>query len=63
MVVHFVVDYSRNPILEPLNIGFRVRLDTTYFTENWKYCSKIISKCVNSAVGPVNSAWIVLWDP
>ena len=34
MVVHFVVDYSRNPILEPLNIGFRVRLDTTYFTEN-----------------------------
>ena len=27
----------------------------TYFveTENWKYCSKIIFKCVNSAMGPI----------
>ena len=22
-------------------------------TENWKYCSKIIFKCVNSVVGPI----------
>ena len=28
-------------------------------TENWKHCSKIIFKCVNSIVGPVNGAWIV----
>ena len=27
--------------------------------ENWKHCSKIIFKYVNSVVGPVNSAWIV----
>ena len=32
---------------------FRVCLDTTYFTEKWKYCSKIIFKCVNSAMGPI----------
>ena len=25
-------------------------LDTVYFAENWKHCSKIIFKCVNSAV-------------
>ena len=31
----------------------RVRLDTTYFAENWKYCNKIIFKCVNSNVGPI----------
>ena len=50
----------------------RIRLDTIYFTENWKHCSKIIFKCVNSAVrpifniflnkvvvGPVNNAWTV----
>ena len=32
-----------------------VCLDRTYFaeTENWKHCSKIIFKCVNSAVGPI----------
>ena len=31
----------------------RVCLDRTYFaeTENWKHCSKIIFKCVNSTVG------------
>ena len=27
-----------------------VCLDIFYFAENWKYCSKIIFKCVNSAV-------------
>ena len=31
----------------------RVRLDTTYFAENWKYCNKIIFKCVNSNVRPI----------
>ena len=33
----------------------RVRLDRTYFTEteNWKYYSKIIFKCVNNAVWPI----------
>ena len=30
-----------------------VCLNTTYFTENWKYCSKIIFKCVKSAVRPI----------
>ena len=28
----------------------RVCLDTTYFTKNWKHCSKIIFNCVNSVV-------------
>ena len=33
----------------------RVYLDRTYSaeTENWKHCSKIIFKCVNSTVGPI----------
>ena len=48
----------------------RVCLNTTYFIENWKHCSKTIFKWVNSTVepilnfffnkvvvGPVNSAW------
>ena len=53
---------------------FRVRLDTAYFAENWKHCSKIIFKYVNSTVelifnifflnkvivGPVNSAQCLL---
>ena len=38
---------------------FRVRLDTTYFAKNWKHCSKIIFKYVNSVMRPVNSAWTV----
>ena len=28
-----------------------LHLDTAYFAENWKYCSKIIFKFVNSAMG------------
>ena len=28
-------------------------LDTVYFAENWKHCSKIILKRVNSAVWPI----------
>ena len=34
--------------------------------ENWKYCSKIIFKCVNSAVGPIFNEKVVenwsLWN-
>ena len=33
-------------------IKLRVRLDTVYFTENWKHGNKIIFKCVNSVWGP-----------
>ena len=43
-------------------------------TDCWKHCSKIIFKCVNSAMGPKNVlvcaflrffdwGWPVLWDP
>ena len=45
---------------------YRVRLDTTYFAENWKYCSKIIFKCVNSIVWLIINIffWIKwLWVP
>ena len=28
-------------------------MDITYFAKNWKYCSKIIFKCVNSIVWPI----------
>ena len=47
-----------------------VHLDTTYLlkTENWKHCSKIIFKCVNSAIEPIfNESFVekrdlwVLW--
>ena len=36
-----------------LNCNLRVCLDRIYFAEieNWKYCNKIIFKCMNSAVG------------
>ena len=36
-------------------MSYRVCLDKIYFaeTENWKHCSKIIFKCVNSTVGPI----------
>ena len=43
----------------------RIRLDRTYFTEieNWKYCSKIIFKCVNSTVKPIfNKKVAEKWD-
>ena len=43
----------------------RVCLDRTYFTEteNWKNCSKIIFKCVNSIVGPIfNEKVAKKWD-
>ena len=52
----------------------RYCLDRIYFTENlklknenWKYCSKIIFKCVNNTVGPifnekVDKKWS-LWVP
>ena len=40
-------------------------LDRTYFaeTKNWKYYSKIIFKCVNSAVGPIfNEKVVEKWN-
>ena len=46
-----------------------VCLDRIYFakTENWKYCSKIIFKCVNSIVGSIFNENFAkkcnLWDP
>ena len=52
-----------------LNSMFKVYLDRTYFTEteNWKHCSKIIFKCVNSTVRPIFNEKVVekwgLWDP
>ena len=41
--------------LSTLLCWLRVCLNRIYFveTENWKYCSKIIFKCVNSTVGPI----------
>ena len=34
-------------------MSIMVYLDIVYFAENWKYCSKIIFKCMNSAVIPI----------
>ena len=34
-------------------MSIMVYLDIAYFAENWKYCSKIIFKCMNSAVIPI----------
>ena len=39
--------------MQTLNARLRVCLDTAYFTKNWKHCSKIIFKYVNSAVEPI----------
>ena len=38
-----------------VELGLWDCLDRTYFTEteNWKYYSKIIFKCMNSTVGPI----------
>ena len=40
-------------------VWIRIHLDTAYFVENWKYCSKIIFKCVHNTVGPIFSENIV----
>ena len=48
--------------------ALRVRLDRTYFVEieNWKHCSKIIFKCVNSTMRPIFNEKVAekwnLWD-
>ena len=34
-------------------ISYKVCLDWAYFCWNWKHCSEIIFKCVNSVVGPI----------
>ena len=36
-----------------LEVILRVCLDTVYLTENWKYGSKIIFKCMNSIMWPI----------
>ena len=36
-----------------IQLKLRVRLDTTYFVKNLKYCSKINFKCVNSTIEPI----------
>ena len=46
-------------------VSFRVRLDRTYFaeTENWKHCSKIIFKCMNSTLRHIfNEKVAEKWD-
>ena len=49
-----------------LLVTYRVCLDWVYFCWNWKYCSEIIFKRVNSAVGPILNKKVVkkcnLWD-
>ena len=54
--------------IKKMALTLMVRLDTAYFTENWKHCSKIIFKCVNSAMRPIfNESFVekrglwVLW--
>ena len=49
--------YSHHSFIE-----FRVCLDWTYFCWNWKHYSKIIFKCVNSAVRPIfNMFFWIKW--
>ena len=38
---------------------YGVRLDIGYLAENWKYYSKIIFKCMNSAVRPIFNEKVV----
>ena len=41
----------------------RIRLDTAYFAKNWKHCSKIIFKYVNSVVESIfNEKVAEKWD-
>ena len=48
---------------ENVMYSFMICLDTVYFAENWKYYSKIIFKCVNSAVRPIfNEKVTEKWD-
>ena len=52
------LDLTLKEILTYINLQCNinmVNLDRTYFakTENWKHCSKIIFKYVNSTVGPI----------
>ena len=71
-----LTEYDQALDVESLNPGeqvttehtfsYRVRLDTVYFCWNWKHCSEIIFKCVNSAVGPIFNEKVVekynLWE-
>ena len=72
-LAHFELIGMGQTHVNDFGLRYRVRLDTIYFVENWKHCSKIIFKCVNSAVrlifkllffnkvvvGLMNSAWTV----
>ena len=48
------------------NLRWWVCLDWAYFCWNWKHCSEIIFKCVNSAMRPIFNKKVVencnLWD-
>ena len=61
---HFILSFK---ILLLCNWWLRIRLNTTYFAENWKYYNKIIFKCVNSDIEPIFNIfffWIKwLWIP
>ena len=57
---NYITPKKRNPKPKTSFLFFSflfslIRLDRTYFaeTENWKYCSKIIFKCVNSTMRPI----------
>ena len=58
----FSYEKKKNRNLERKTILIlRVRLDRTFFAkiENWKHCSKIIFKCVNSAMRPIFNEKVV----
>ena len=56
------------PRISPLVKSWKFdKLDRKLKTENWKHCSKIIFKCVNSTVRPIFNKKVVknwyLWVP
>ena len=66
------MSYKKQRFVQIINIWhiiIKVRLDRTYFaeTENWKYCSKIIFKYVNSAMRSIFNEKVAekwnLWVP
>ena len=60
-MIHLPLHWEREEEEEWIHLAqaiiqiLRVRLNRIYFaeTENWKHCSKIIFKCVNSAMWPI----------
>ena len=45
--------YKREKSKTQTKLTLKVCLDTVFFAKNWKYCSKIIFKCVNSIMRPI----------